>query len=476
MSDALKPAEFPTNDTQKPEFIGSVAEHAPDNTVGKTVVMLAAKSAEYLLSSAVKHTELLQLESVDQTGLGGVLPIQYVSIFDTEALDQVEDVVAQTDDKEFHSTPEYLKELTAAQIEDHDIVSTTMSSEVQKLRSYFNALDTTAVSAVDEYFENSAPPSVWLAKVKAGVLGDWSKWLDSINDTESGKWTRIRRYGNLVNRKSWSDWLVREATEEELVNVFEWHNHVLGEQAIDPELRKIIDKEKLRFVRHANELFAIGALSRQPKSLDTTRILINDMFDTAAKGWGGYYSHVTDTIVMHQGYGQTSEARLDSVRTDAGRVLIHEFVHSAVSTMPEYPSSPVHASWISEALTQIISEVIRQDSGEKVKKDTYKDEVGLFYKLINKATDGYSILLAAFKAYSGDLNDAEVFTSLVDQAWGTSGVLQDINRIVGFHETKKIQSGVPDRQAKVESLAIATDLLRNSEDQANYGTKVNDLE
>jgi hypothetical protein len=242
---------------------------------------------------------------------------------------------------------------------------------------------------------------------------------------------------------TWKDMLSNDehAANDALLDILEWHNIAVEEHSMNPELVKMYEETKTRYLEEANILYEEGILAQPPKNIENSRIVTGDAFSTVLDGVGGYYMRGADHVVVQQGIGRTKQERFESVKDQIHTIVVHEFTHMYVQRSREGERSDVSARWFNEALTENLTRYLmyRVDPRENGTSNVYASEREL-YRLVLEGTKDPSYANAlAVRAYSGTYEDEEEFLRYVDEGWGVHDVMKRLNTVIDMEQVQIIK-------------------------------------
>jgi hypothetical protein len=285
-------------------------------------------------------------------------------------------------------------------------------------------------------------------------LSDFSvKQLEAYMNTAASSFLKqvktLAGYGVLP----WRDWLVHGASQDHLLNVLQWHNHVVGEQHEDETIKQGIETNRQEVKQAVTKLVEDGLIVSDPDSIERISVWIGDVFDMHMKGQLGYHTLNTRNVFITQGVGKTLDERVAGLRGIIKEVLPHEFVHAAFDKANDAPDNPLAPSWLKESLTEKLSTLIRQyialqnNDSTPIAPIGYPDEIMLLDTLLagkdqSEATQEEN-QKAALKGFTGGYDLAVEFSKQLDKAWGRDKV---ISRVTGAIETME-QRLIGDTQA-----------------------------
>lgn len=160
--------------------------------------------------------------------------------------------------------------------------------------------------------------------------------------------------GNLSTKR---DWLVSEATDEQLANVAQHHIYAQSSLQRAPEVKEAIENQKEQFKNRVSAAVTNGwlhtdALLSVAKS-DEVNIYIGDAFDTVYKGRSGYHDPEKNEIVVAGRYGH--KTGLKETTNNINNALKHELSHAVFTGFKEI--------WLNEAITEHIAQSL--ESGQE---------------------------------------------------------------------------------------------------------------
>jgi len=240
---------------------------------------------------------------------------------------------------------------------------------------------------------------------------------------------------------SWKQWLTQKATDDELLNVLQWHNDLIEQQTDSEAIEAAFTAQKETFRRTAQKMYEHGWFALPPKDIDDIRLVISDVFDMAMKERDGYYQLGTQEVVLRQGERTDRGKNEQSIMNDFQSSLTHELVHATVSYSYEAPGNPLAARWLNEAQTEETSRLFQYDAKlPVVRKDIYADERALRKLLLSKSTlpplETSKLLMRAF---TGNDEDTTAFVQHIDEAWGATDVIEKISQAISLEESRFVK-------------------------------------
>jgi len=255
--------------------------------------------------------------------------------------------------------------------------------------------------------------------------------------------------------QSWGEWLVKTASDDELLNVLQWHNFNIEQQQTSEKVDRAFEWHKELFIEVANEFYEDGIISKPQKNIADIKLVVGDVFDTLLKERIGYAPIGVPEVVLQQGEGLfTHDTRVNKLIDSFSRVLTHEFVHAFLCTSFEANESAISSRWINEALTEELSRGFRMRYGIEQKNETaYTPERMLLRKIIDSSENAEDNWKLALHAFTGTDDDRVVFTNRVDVIWKATDVLEKITADIAAEEQKIVRLGRRmDRSVEIEAI------------------------
>jgi hypothetical protein len=310
--------------------------------------------------------------------------------------------------------------------------------DVESLKNKFRNISEPARQTIDVYFDISAPE--FIVDVK-----------------------------NKSDQSSWADWLSKEATLPELVNVAEWHNHVLGEQSSDPEIKSAIELEKSRFTQAANDLYAQGVIAKPPKDARDLEVAIVDVFDDVLLTSGGnaYFSpYVKNQLNVVQGQGRTEETRRQDSIHQIRYSLPHELTHWGIGTSDGILGGLQAPRWIDEAFTEEVTRMLGAQLGSAGNRPiVYLAERKLLELVLSGVPSEHTVPDSpnrlATRAYSGDQDAKDELLLTIDEIWGVNDTLKKVSQMVINTERENANNIRGARRALMDTIAILSNSDRS---------------
>lgn len=310
--------------------------------------------------------------------------------------------------------------------------------EVKSLKTRFTNLPEPASKTVDLYLDTSAPKFLADVRMKS-------------------------------DQSSWADWLSKEATLPELVNVAEWHNHVLGEQAVDPEIQGAIELEKTRFAQAATELYEEGVLAKPPKDPRDLEVAVVDVFDDVllTLGANAYFNpYVKNQLNIIQGQGRTEEIRREDSIHQIHYSLPHELTHWGIGTSDGIFGGQRAPRWIDEALTEEVTRMLSARLGSGGNRPiVYLGERKLLELVLSGVPSEQSVPDApnrlATRAYSGDEAVKDELLRTIDEIWGVNHMLEKVSQLVVKAEQENNRNGRGSMRAFMDVMVMLSNSDRD---------------
>ena len=267
---------------------------------------------------------------------------------------------------------------------------------------------------------------------------------------------------------------LKELPDDVLLNVLQWHNHVIEQQSESEEVQRSFRVLKYEFLIAANKIYERGFFALPPKDIDDAALVVGDVFDTLAKERSGYYRFGETEVTVGQGMGISPEDRIDNFRAEFPRVLIHEFVHLFLNRSLEDRSNPVTARWINEALTEQVARNIRKEMGRFDEKDTtYAAERRLLRLVISRSPNQVETTKLATRAFSGTEADRDAFVGHINKVWNATDVLEKIEDALLKEEARQVSElriNEPTREIERSALVKVYDQLKENPQSILWAT------
>lgn len=143
---------------------------------------------------------------------------------------------------------------------------------------------------------------------------------------------------------SWCAWLAEDATTEQILNFFQWHNAHHAARARDPETSRQFDSLKLEYLEDVNRIKGSGFLHSEVSvakaRLDSISISLEDLFMSYMYGGAGHTDLEGKHIQLVEHYDKLTAK--------------HELNHAVLGKYGEYLSD----TWLDEALTDHVANVM----------------------------------------------------------------------------------------------------------------------
>ncbi len=290
----------------------------------------------------------------------------------------------------------------------HDSKEFWLNKNLKAYRDGLNNLvkDTEANKAIDTYFDSftTLPPILKNAKSKAVEAAG------------------LRHQGSR-GALTWSEWLADEASDEQLLNFLQWHNHTHENRSDDPEIRALTERLKEEYEAMIIPLITTGyfhmdALFARSR-LKYFELKFSDIFNAYL------------TTMMGGVYPDTKEIEFsEDAPTGHPQTVWHEFNHAGLG---EYEDRDKN-SWIDEALAEHISLALQFGGWDIVDPDKRKEKAQFYSlerKLLARLTEMVPIQLFT-RYYSAMTKESKEYTradldNALERATGESNVLNKIS-------------------------------------------------
>lgn len=297
--------------------------------------------------------------------------------------------------------------------------------------------------------------------------------LDGYMDRFASPFLRNVKIAEKGDGVPWATWLAGSASDEELVNVLQWHVDTLARQQTSPEIQEIIAETEVKYIRRVEEGVAQGWIGKHAKvaikKIAKMQVYVGDIFDTVLCGWGGYHVPGTNDVVIAQGHGTDIEHQIGSFRKSIFHAMFHEIDHTILENDETEADKPLRSRWIMEALTEHIALALKYGHPEAITTVGREGKVGAYVYERNLLADFLSYgkipvnPALATKAYSGDEQDKARFYEALDKAWGP-GALQAMNERINIYEKQFLADGQTARFAQIKAVEYThADLLKHPE-------------
>jgi hypothetical protein len=254
-----------------------------------------------------------------------------------------------------------------------------------------------------------------------------------------------QRSKDLKRRIGWKEWLSSKADDDELINILQWHNYTIEQQAKSERVSLAYEVFKHFFITGVQTLYEKDDIAFPLKRLDNIELVVGDIFDTfmSAEGRIGYFMPGTSEINVAQGQGIHFETQIRELVENFPLTIIHELVHATLCTSYEPMDTPLASRWMNEALTEELSAMIRQHHGIRLGgNEAYIPERQLLEFIISKSPNQRATQKLATHAYTGEKKDRLAFVQHIDALWNARDVLQKINIAIMTEEGKLRQNGM----------------------------------
>ncbi len=159
--------------------------------------------------------------------------------------------------------------------------------------------------------------------------------------------------GNKPENVDWADWLSDEksgASNDQLMNVIEWHADYIDTMNNSPEGRQATAASKVEYTNHVERLVEKGDLPQSAiKNLDNVKDIpfrYKDIFALAKKKYLGYHRTDTGEVFITDPTDST--------------LITHELNHAVFGHMFDYDSLDENIAyrWLEEAVTEHLAKVM----------------------------------------------------------------------------------------------------------------------
>lgn len=264
----------------------------------------------------------------------------------------------------------------------------------------------------------------------------------------------IKKYSTSEGKEiSWTQWLRQYASQDEVMQILFEHAAVLHAHATNERIKENINALQSSFVDGIDWLQSTDRIGSEPKNPTEVSIHYGDIFDTYLKEQAAYYFSPESKIVLGQGHRTSRNTFVNEAIREQPIVLTHELVHGLLGKALYDTTSPLSERWIDEAMTELISRVMRERAGEDhITDEFYLEERALLAELIKPFERDPFILKMLSRAYTGTSGDRESVVELFDGVYGAKDVLEKVTAAISWQE-KNIAGGKPINRA-VEQAAV----------------------
>lgn len=326
-----------------------------------------------------------------------------------------------------------------------------IEQELVSLKEDLASLPAHYKKGLHSIFEEAAPPL--LRDRKNAWAKEEESRIKATVKVEDRQRPRKERHGWLLRKfderwrvaesTTWTEWLTRGATDEELMNFAQWHTASVEAMQADPEITSFIHLQKQAYKKGYTRGIEEGYLHPSAKEfvgeVDSLPVIITDLHEGFSGGdIGGYArreqrTEIVNSNIHTQPWGAFLVEPVDEAEMDwiISEVLGHELNHLG----GEY--GPV---WVNEALTEHIELVNknRKNDWEKVSPLDRSDKGGYpsYRHLLSVVIgDSKELVRALTQAYSAmdttDYLDArkqtdEKVRDLLEQQYGSRDVFEAI--------------------------------------------------
>lgn len=289
---------------------------------------------------------------------------------------------------------------------------------------------------------------------------------------------------------SWAEWLSGEATDPQLLNFLQWHNHAMGELMTEPaiagEVRRQKDEYKQALVIGMTE----GWLHPEDaeaaiENVERVRVYPGDLFDTRFQGRAGYHMRGSGRVVAATVKTVAGGPHYEDIRRGFKRNAKHELNHAVFRGFD--------VRWLDEALTEHIAivmeccesaDVIDAWTRAVVRESTYHAERELLVVVLRDGAEDVPATMA-MRAYSEyeDGDERAAFKEAVDRSWAHltpqgESAFDNLNRYMESLEEQIMEKTGCNMVSAGQQAAILTrrrfkhyqNLLRYRENPAEFRT------
>ncbi len=319
------------------------------------------------------------------------------------------------------------------EVENSDITADKEEHKLETLRDIFldkvrnklAGLTDSKRQRLDSYLDKSAPKSLYALNRE---------------DTD---------YENLESGSiSWTTWLSKDSTNDQLLKFLDWHIDTLEQQQNSEQVERLITQQRKEYKKGVKKGVREGWLHKDAAmaatKVDNVHILVGDIFDTILEDNGGYVITGSNVVVISPGVGATPKSRERNFMRKIFAGLKHELNHKNFGFMAY--------RWLDEALAEHVSQSLKNGSPEELlpfnrPKDPgiYKEERSLLHGLLNYGNKKIPVSVAT-RAYSDPRGTKgksyKVFSQLLDESWGSTNVLDQVQGKIEAYETELEQGTV----------------------------------
>jgi hypothetical protein len=231
----------------------------------------------------------------------------------------------------------------------------TISDQLADIRETIDAIEPRFRTELDALIEDNISPFI------RDQYEAWEQKRPSLTRRLIGRIAGRRQIETDTGAPRWTQWMVKGASDKELINYFQWHNAQIEAMQADPELQAIVNEEKAIFKRGIETgidkaylpLSALDAMN----GADEARVLFTDHYDSSRLGGvGGYVGKTAINVWNWEWSGE--EAAFIAEPTDSGAPIEDNIRHATVHELNHLLLGSFGPTWVNEALTEHINQAM----------------------------------------------------------------------------------------------------------------------
>ena len=278
-------------------------------------------------------------------------------------------------------------------------------------------------------------------------------WMNTYLDTQAPAFIKDGAEAFRGQGMPWSEWLSKEASDEQLVNLLQWNIVQVAERQKDPAFLEAVEEVRHTYTQNVEAAIEAGWFSHEALAslsrVKKVRVEVGDRLSTILRQVRGASVPGEEAVII-----APPETPGQTIAQEVRDVLPHELNHAVLQRLTD--GEPLGARWAKEALTELSANAI--DRNRDVV--TYPYELRLLLTLLTRGSQKVETALAT-RAYAGGDAEKETLYESLDTSWG---VADSLNKVTDFVYRTAEESGShlhSRREREDVALILAMDALRS---------------
>jgi len=294
------------------------------------------------------------------------------------------------------------------------------------------------------------------SNVESLVLNERAQLIDAVRSAESTFTVYLNSHApeyikslkeSSDNPHSWLKWLEYSASDEQIINFFDWHVYSVMESQNDPETNELFEKIQNDFAGMVESGVQQGWISKNniySKDDSYIDMHIDSPFRYIVHGSIGGYIPEQDYIKV------APLAQIPRSKEGFEHLVVHELIHARLDpflanqrsegnlvkkNFNDPSDDPFDDSWLREATTEHMATVFRSgnpevfDPADVRRKGGYDQWRNILHLFLENGNQRINPMVLT-RAMTGNEEEKKLFYDAMDESWGVHNFIGQISQYV----------------------------------------------